>query len=335
MKIDLDKATKTLKFNEKNLLDDANVLLEAWHNDRNIFSLGKEICETILPDGVDKGSREHSLFLFYMGICDVVTNADILFERGRALYKEKPEVFNPAYVYEKDKDQLKPVETSRGVELVAPAIQQIIKEKLQHGLRDQLSIKWYKSSRKLYKVYDSDPRNIFKHVTDPHVAYRRLDMGKQLEPVERVRRNETFPRFSGFGPKTGTLLVIQYIKNGLIKGMDEREIYQPFDNHALNFAIGREIINLDYEIRREKVTDYAQNLFRKTFKENDINNIDFHYAQWKLGSEVCTLSDCHSRRIPGGKERLCPFSKPCKNSLDSLRYRKGYIAPSLNDFIQR
>ena len=333
MKFDLEKASKTLGFNEERLVENCNILLEAYRNKRNVFSLNKPTCESILPEDIERDSREYTNYLTFMSIPNLMVDANVLFEKGRLLYKKEPWVFEPSEVFEKDKDQLKIVKRKRSKIFVAPHIDEILSKELEHGLHEALSGKWYKTARKLHRVYDDDSRNVFKYVTDFDVALRRLDVGKSKQPIEREVRNTSFPRFGGFGNKTGPLLIIWFIKYGFIKDMDRFEIKQPIDAHGFNLYIGRGITDIDERIRKEKFTRNVQELLRDAFKRNNIPPIDFHYAQWRLGSEVCNSNNCYNLRTEDGKERLCPFPTPCKYYLDSFAYRRqGFIEKQLGNF---
>ena len=97
--------------------------------------------------------------------------------------------------------------------------------------------------------------------------------------------------------------------------------------------IGRKIIQLEDDVRVPKVTRYAQELIRDVFRREGISAKDFHYYQWELGHNVCTYNDGCSRKKNG--DRLCPFPDVCKYFLDVEKYRKGFIIPKLNDFIQQ
>jgi hypothetical protein len=192
----------------------------------------------------------------------------------------------------------------------------------------------YKTARKIVRWYDGKASNVLKDVTEPDVAYRRLDIGRSKEPIEELKKDRSSPRFGGFGRKTGTLLVMWLNEAGFINGMDETNMYSPIDNHCFNLAIGRKIIQLDDDTRVQKVTRYLQELARDTFKRKGISAKDFHLYQWTLGHNVCTYNDGCSRKSDYGK-RLCPFPDVCEYFLDVEKYRKGFIIPKLNDIIQQ
>jgi hypothetical protein len=334
--INLEKAQNAIIFNERNLVESSRVLLEAMRDRTNIFS--KEIveCYDILPKGVEKGSAGQATFMFWMSIPDKFINADVLFRNGRKLFEEMPEVFDFKHVYEMDRDQLKVFRRKdRSKTLVAPWLDNILKEKLEIGLHKPASGDLYRSARKLVKVYNGDPRNVFKDVTDYGVALRRLDAGKAAQDLEKEVKELTLPRFKGFGEaKVAPLLIMWFVKNGFIQGMDSHEIRQPFDTHALNFTIGRRVAKSNPEMRVGTFAKYAQELFARTFKKHEIDSIEFHAAQWRLGSNVCAFSNCYNLQAETG-ERLCPYSTPCREFLDVQKYREGHLVSSVsNSFYQ-
>ncbi|MGA3020467.1 MAG: hypothetical protein ABSD68_00770 [Candidatus Micrarchaeales archaeon] len=271
-----------------------------------------------------------------MSVPDKFIDADVLFRKGRKLFEEMPEVFDFKHVYEMDRDQLRISRRKDGSRmLVAPWLDNVLEEKLGVGLHKPVSGELYCSSRKLVRVYDGDPRNIFKDVTDYGVAMRRLDAGKGTQDLEKEIKELTFPRFKGFGEaKVAPLLIILFEKNGFIQGIDKSEIRQPFDTHLLNFTIGRRIAESNTKMRVGTFAKYAQELFARTFKKHEIDPIDFHVAQWRLGSSVCTFSNCYDLKTEAG-ERLCPYSAPCREFLDVQKYRQGHTVSSLsNSFYQ-
>jgi len=334
MKFDFEKAVRTLGFNEERLVETSNTLLEAYDNETNIFSQEKETCESILPEGVERGSREYASFLFFMTIPNFFIDGDVLFERGRRLYEKRPEVFDPSWIYEADKGKLKIEEVGRGKVVVAPTISKIIKEDLGHGFYKSISGRWYQSARKLHEIYDDDVRKPLKYVEDYEVALRRLDVGKTRDDLKRIVRGTNPLRFKGFGRyKTAPLFMMFFKKHGFLESMDEYEIELPFDTHAFNFFIGRGITNLDERIRKEIFARYAQKLSKKTLKENGIKPTKLQPAQWLLGSRNCIKNDCYNLRTEDGKQRLCPFSEPCKQYFDSQHYKStGFIIKGLNNF---
>jgi hypothetical protein len=330
--INLEKVQEAIAFNERNLVESSRVLLEAMRDKTNVFS--KEIveCYDLLPKGVEKGSEKQADFLFWMSIPDKFIDADVLFRKGRNLFEEMPEAFDFRYVYEMDKGKLKISKRRDGSRLlVAPWLDNILKEKLNVGLHESVSGDMHCTSRKLVRVYNGRPLNVFKDVTEYHVALERLKR-KKTQDLEKERKELTFPNFKGFGEaKVAPLLIIWFVKNGFIQGMDKYEIRQPFDTHLLNFTVGRGVTKPDTDMRVGTFAKYAQELFAITFRKHEIDPIDFHVAEWRLGSDVCTFSDCYNLRAENG-ERLCPYSTPCREFLDVQKYRQGHHVSSVNNF---
>lgn len=324
--INLEKAQGLLSFNEKNLIESSRVLLDAHRDKTNVFSTEIEECHTILPKGVTRGSKEHASFVFFISIVDKIVDGDTVFRRGRSLFEKNPEVFDAKHVFETDRDKLKIVKRKDSTQmLVAPTIGEIIKTELKHGLWKPLSGDWYRSARKLAMVFDSDPRKPFDCVKNFSVALERLDSGKPSQPIKKEIKQLTFPRFRGFGEaKVAPLLIMWFRESGFIEGMARQEILVPFDTHALNFTIGREIAKPNIYMRTNTFAKYAQALFSRTFKQQKVDPIKFHAAQWRLGSNVCSFADCHSLKTEKG-EMLCPYSTPCREFLDKEKYRMGVV----------
>jgi len=338
MRTDLQEAKRFLSFDEEKFVETFDVLREAWKNQRNVFSTRNTSPHSVLPEGVERGSEEHARYLFFSSIPDIFTESDKLFGDLIRLHKEKPEFFDPLHVYETDRGKLeiREKETKNGkkvVRLVPPTLDTICDEDLALGLHEQISLSHYKTARKIVKWYDGKASNVLKDVTDPDVAYRRLDIGRSKEPILELKNDTSSPRFGGLGKKTGRLLPMWLIDAGIVTGMDETNMYIPIDNHCFNILLGREIIKLDDYVRVQKVTRYAQEAIRDVTRRRGISARDFHYYQWELGHNACTYNDGCSRKNGDGK-KLCPFPDVCKYFLDVGKYRKGFIVPVENNIIQ-
>jgi hypothetical protein len=388
MKVDLKEAARKLKFNEQALLDFSHVIINSKANGRNIFADFPQACDYSLPQGMQKGSIPHKVYLMDMSILDLQINSDGLHNKALELYKNKPEFFNPQKMFDEDKNHLyikelkgigktessvAPVpasmmngEDSSEAEalydavfengnggsksrkpmqvVVAPTIDKILNKELKHGFHYQLSNRIFQTYRKLVRNYDGDPENVFKSVKDYDVALRRLDVGKTKPDIKREVRNETFPRFSGFGPaKTAPLLIHKYIREGVIKDLDRRQVPVPMDRWEVNTSIKKGITDIgDVEVRKDAYIRDLQALYHDTFLRNGIDPIDFHEALWLLGSEGCIYSSCDTRKTKDGKDSICPFVSiptmtaegyasidPCSKFLDIDAYRKrGVIKAS-------
>jgi len=335
MRTDLQEAKRFLSFDEEKFVETFDILRDAWKNQRNVFSTKNTSPHSVLPEGVERGSEEHARFLFTSAGPDIFTVSDNLFKNLIKLHKEKPEFFDPLHNYKTDRGKLEIREklTKHGkkvIKVVPPTLDKICEEDLELGLHEQAALGIYKTSRKIVKWYDGKASNVLKDVTDPQVAYRRLDIGRSKEPVLELKNDTSSPRFGGMGWKTGTLLVMWLAEAGFVKDTDETSMYVPIDNHCFNILLGREIIKVEDGARVQKVTRYAQEAIRDVTIRRGISAIDWHYYQWPLGHNVCTYNDGCSRKNDDEK-KLCPFPDVCKYFLDVGEYRKGFIKPVENN----
>ena len=210
---------------------------------------------------------------------------------------------------------------------IAPETMGILKENFPNIFHDTLSGSIFSTCRKIYKVYDNDIRKLFDGVTDPDVAYRRLDMDRSQPPMYRRRNDTSKMIFGGIGRKTASLFVIKAVNAGIANGMDRTDMLQPFDRHLYNLCVSRGIIKLEeWGMRKERLTKMAQKLFRNTFHENSLDVPRFHENQWILGSNVCAYPGCYDRNTDGQKS--CIFEDACDIIMDDAMYSaKGIVKP--------
>jgi hypothetical protein len=289
-----------MKFNEDKLNESKKILLDAYESNDFIFSKVGESFR--LPSNIQKGSREHALYLFFVAPATYYADSEILWSNFNRFYEERPEFFDPEYIINNFIQEGGNIVSSK----TKGTLKDIIAENLRHGFSSEIARRWYQNSRKLYREYEGDPRNIFKNVFDAEEALRRLNVGKKKENC-----------FRGFGQKTGNLLLLWFSKYGLLdEKFDTYTIEVPFDRHAINFTVGHEIVTVEGTPHKKDFVLFAKENFKRNFLKDKTDPRKFTEAQWILGSKVCSKNDC----VTSIEEKDCPFYEPCKYRLDSSFY---------------
>jgi endonuclease III len=180
----------------------AHILVSGFLKRKGIFNDQKELVENQLPRGVQPLSKEHALFLFHIITLDYGTRSARLYENGKLLFVQHPELFNPAEVLEMGIDK----------------VRELVVNNIGARFPNEATLRWYQNSKKLLKEYDGDPRNIFRISSDAEDVFK------------RVRE------FRGLGRKTGALLLRAFSNLGFAKLENLDKVLVPVDIHDTRIA---------------------------------------------------------------------------------------------------
>jgi len=273
-------------------LDVVRCLDVAFSRRIGLLASDGDLVERQVPRGVEIGSREHALFLFYIVPNDRGMRSNILYSRAKALFIERPSLFDPHAIldtYTSDED----------VELVAAT-----GKTLSTRYPAETAKAWYRNSRMIVDCYGGDPRGLFGCSHDARLLLREIR------------------RFRGFGPKTGGMLLRAVIGLGYARpteGLDE--VLVPVDIHDSRISFYTGVVaraesepGVPLEYRRY-VTE-IQHVLRDSCNEAGVSWLDVDRALWLIGSRGCVRRACdacpvhtYCRAAPEHESPL-PFALP-------------------------
>lgn len=290
---------KKARFNEKIALEVFRILDDAWANKKGIFS------DIILPQDLwisknlwkSFSEKDQANFLFYgsLPMRGGLVSEDP-FKWLWALRQKFPEMFDPKIVSEK-----------WSPEKIKKAFKSVTKE-LLNGIgtgkkgggalsykMKQHAENWYKNSKNLYRFYESDIRNVFKHgVIDFEEAFRRIDYKRSGACFFGMRR------------KIFSLLTIFLQEKNLIPVFPTPI---PVDFHALRILWSTKILILrdwakpfkptqkkhpkqlkgKLSIRVwESLTDQTAKWSQEFLEKHKISHLNINPALWVLSRSLCS-----------------------------------------------
>jgi endonuclease III len=281
---------KTIKFSKGNLsvyvnvergIEIARVLEESFTNGVKIFSNTQNLIENQVPEGVRLLSKEHILFLFYIAPLDYLMKSELLYNRAKIMFKERPELFDPSYI------------ANTFNEAKLQELANILQKYLGVRFPFEAANRWYKNSLLLLQSYEGDPRNIFKGITNARNLFERIS------------------KFRGLGRKTGSMLLRCLIDLGIAKVDDINDILPPVDIHDVRIAFRTKIAySKEYsEGNARKFTRIIQDVWSYVCKKGNLNWLKVDRALWLLGSNGCAKKNCKN----------CPINNFCIIGSESLK----------------
>jgi len=254
-----------------------NKLIEFYQQRKGIFSEVDSLLEYQCPKGVERGSREHANFYFFLIYNDHGTKSRSLYEKFKRAYEENPHLFSHNHLdyNEKLKENLKRVIFNLGVRYP-----------------NQSFISWVENARRLAELFDGDALKLFRSTTDAVSLYRKIKS------------------FRGYGPKTTGLLlrVIAGIPfNSNLQNLEE--VLMPVDIHDVRIAIQcnvfrpRDVSHKNREdlYRNPRHIRSVQKLWKEAAIATGLKWEELDRALWLLGSKGCTSKKCN----------LCPIKAYC------------------------
>ena len=214
-----------------------------------------------LPEGLEWGSREHFLYLFYGCLLDYGMKSSFYHKNLKKAYKEKPELFEPVYI----------VETfQRHVQDLAVFLKNFVRIRFPNeGAR-----RWLSLSEILLKKYNGDPRNIFK----PLMGFN--DIRKAIFSIK------------GFGQKTGGLLIRILYENNLIKVQDSIT-HIPIDRHDIEISINLGVLEGNCgEHHENNLIEQLSSTWVKASQTENVDPCETDRNLWLLGSLLCSKKKC-------------------------------------------
>ena len=265
----MERLSMTVKVNSEK----SRIAVKRLHNTfSTVDSLHKATIS--LPEGLEWGSREHFLYLFYGCLLDYGMKSSFYHKNLKNAYKEKPELFEPVYI----------VETfQKHVQDLAVFLKDFVRIRFPNeGAR-----RWLSLSEILMKKYNGDPRNIFK----PFMSFN---------SVKKAVFN-----IKGFGQKTGGLLIRILYENDLIEIQDNIS-HIPIDRHDIEISINLGILeeNCSENRKNSAIVEQLSLIWVRASQMEHVDPCETDRNLWLLGSLLCSKKKCAQ----------CPLDDMCKQS---------------------
>ena len=246
---------------------------EAFRSREGLLAETEDLVENQIPKGVKPLSREHALFLFYTVVNDHGMKSSRLYERAKALFLERRDLFEPFKVVEEfdGPNDLRLVEATG--------------KRLGTRYPRETAKTWYINSERLIEKYNGDPRNLFNCCSDAETLLKEI------------------MAFRGYGPKIGGMLLRAIIGLGFAKVNGVEKVLVPVDIHDSRIAFftgileAEDLSGVDYYAYVRKV----QRILRDACNSVGIQWLDVDRALWIIGSRGCVNKRCH----------LCPLRDIC------------------------
>jgi endonuclease III len=236
----------------------------------------EDLVENQLPPGVVSGSREHALFLFCIVPNDRGVRSAHLWRRAKELYSAEPALFEPASVKAR---------FSSGPESLRILLQETLKPRYAgHAARA-----WLSNSTDLLERFEADPRRLFAASAD---APELLDL---------------ICSFSGFGPKTGGMLLRAAIGLGMANPSNLEAAEMPVDIHDTRISYLTSMLRFDDPATGFDAAKYmsfarpVRRFLTEVCATEGIPWPEVDRALWLIGSRGCAPKRCD----------LCPINSFC------------------------
>lgn len=237
----------------------------AFENREGLLAERDDLVENQIPPGVERGTREHALFLFYTVPNDHGVKSSRLYAKAISLFLSAPDLFEPSSVLNRfrgpdDQDLIGATGAALGTRY--PKV-------TARG--------WFLNSRRLANDFGGDPRNVFTA----------FENGASLMKLVRS--------FFGFGPKTGGMLLRAVDGLGMASIADLEEVLLPVDVHDSRISFQTSVVasedgSVDGDYHRH--APRVQRVLTEACKEANVRWPDVDRALWLIGSRGCVPRRC-------------------------------------------
>lgn len=238
--------------------------------------------DRFIPKGVERGSRDHAIFLYFATGTDRRQVSNTLYRAHMHLWERRPRMYQSDVLLFKDG---------------------VIKRNIFScpiGMKDEIAKNWKPCARTLYREFEGDPTALY--------ASGSID---QILKYKQSAKQDPLP---GFGPKIFSLLAIFYEDLGLLSGIQGAF---PVDVHIQRICISTGIVSGNGTLYREGVAEFIRPRLYELCMEEGWNRSDLAHAMWFNGSELC--NGCATSRVVAS---LCTVYELCDGGLPTRQYGK-------------
>jgi endonuclease III len=244
-----------------------SIVHNAFKDGEGLLSETEDLVENQIPNGVEKLSREHALFLFYAVANDHGVRSSRMYARAKNLYLAFPNTFDPLWIvsnFESAED---------------PGLISLTGESVGARYPREATKTWYSNSVKLIEEYDGDPRNLFSSTSDAR------------ELIKKIKA------FRGYGPKIGGMLLRVVIGLGFAQVSGLENVFVPVDIHDSRISFFTGILrpkdrNLEDGIDYYAYAKRVQKILLDTCNALGIKWLNMDRALWLIGSRGCVNKRC-------------------------------------------
>lgn len=270
--------------NRARTIEVLQLLARSAENKKGLVSETDDLVENQVPSGIERGSREHALFLFAIVPNDRGVKSSALWARAKQLFLEEPCIFDPAHF-----------RTANLSNLSCDRLVELLTTQLKPRYANNAAAGWVKNATRLFHEYQSDARIVFAQGPTGESAYRAIRS------------------FYGFGPKTGGMMYRAATGLGWASAELSEAVEIPVDTHDVRIALQTGILKTE-----NKVTAASHQLFAPAVRrelsdgcrELDIPWFEIDRAMWLIGSRGCANKRCQE----------CPLKTKCSVAqIDEVR----------------
>lgn len=242
-----------------------------------------------VPAGMEKGSPEHSLFLFFCILLTYRSSSDKWFEQCVEMRRKYPQLF-----------------TDYVLEATIGEIQQALKE-VGYIYHQSGAYRWKGSGDDLFKKYLGNPTLIYQDANS---------ISEIIEKKSRLSNGRSF--LTGYGPKLLSLLMILYYELGLVEKYFPDAF--PADVHIQNQCLSAGIVRSSKKIINSTLlAEHLRELIAETCSRESLSVLKLSHAMWFTGSLLCV--HCNSLR-PAVRKECCSLEKFCQGRINTDSYHK-------------
>jgi|YNPMSStandDraft_1061717.scaffolds.fasta_scaffold42755_1 hypothetical protein len=246
----------------------------------------KDMPEDITPNGVERGSLEHLLFITLTVSIDYQRDASSLWTNSRNTFDD-PEtryLFNPKLLHETPFNKI---------------IEDMQKYKLSKKLREDAHI-WRTIGITFYKKWGGNPFNFLDDCSWDSVAI--LERLKTDTHLYNGRQVPDYPYLRG--PKIGPLWLRMLRDNVSIAQLRNLEkVPIPVDIHVARATLATGILRGQFRGRLDEVFEYIRKAWFESVKGLSVKNremiaLDLDEPLWHLSKQGCTMRDKTTGNCP-------------------------------------
>ena len=255
-----------------------------WYKKRTGIFSGTGLPETLLPNGVQSGSYDHVMFVTMCSAIDYGRDADAMWKAGRNTWDDESTrwVFFPELVEQKTLEDLS---------------KDLQKYRLSGRFKNQDAKTWRTVSLSFLKLFDGDPRNMFKKFDFDALEIRRYM--KKMGP-------KVFP-FLGGGTTLGKInaMWIRILHDEVkIVFKNYEKIPLPVDRHVMRATFTTGCLVGEHNGPTDHLKGMAIKAWAEACQNSSLCPLDLDEALFNLSRFGCS-------KITNGK---CPFINECKLS---------------------
>jgi endonuclease III len=246
-----------------------------------------------IPEGCEKGSREHVQWLFFATLTDRRQVSEEVYKAHVEIQKLHPHLYTP------DVQKMTPTDVA-GI---------LIKYKV--GIPRQSAEYWVRCAGTFWDMWGGDPTQLYK--------------GGSIKAALEWKRSFKEDPLPGYGPKIMSLFGLYLAELGKVQLEDAF----PVDIHVQRWFLSTDCINgINANVFNEEMEFVLRPFLTEFCIVHSILWTDLSHALWFLGNRVCT--GCPKNKAV---KQLCPSHDSCGGAWNSKTYfQKGFWSPVLQRF---